>query len=185
MTNGGMKQLNLAEIGVSYKWEDAEGFDLDIRLEKRLISKIKTILAEHFIVQDIQSDIEEGIDFMTFTVKSFKVGVRLRRFKYFKVLSWRNEFTIRYYRPSGNRTEIHKIRDGLVQYLLYGFVDEDETNIIQYFIGDLDVFREHEPEPTEIKWNNPPDSKLAIYKIKQFPENFILFASWRYSPPPV
>jgi len=75
------------------------------------------------------------------------------------------QFTIRWERPSGVKTEIHKIRKGLVNYILYGFVNEDEGKITQYFIGDLELFRLHEPNPVGIFNNNLPDSKLAVYNL--------------------
>ncbi|GAH99176.1 unnamed protein product, partial [marine sediment metagenome] len=86
---------------------------------------------------------------------------------------YRQEFTIRWELKSGNRTEIHKIRDGLVDYILYGFVDEKEEKILQYFIGDLKVFRLAKLEPYDIRKNDPLDSYLAIFRLNDMPEDFI------------
>jgi len=146
-------------------------FNRDIQLELRFTRIIKSILGNQFIVQDQIEDLENGTDFLLLKMTPFKIGVRLRRHKYF--LKYPDEFTIRWSRPSGVKTEIDKIREGLVDYIFYGFVDKLENEIIQYFIGDLKIFKENEPLAI-IKSNDPPDSELAIYKLSQLPEEFIL-----------
>jgi len=147
-------------------------FEKDFKLETKNIKWIKAILGNFFIIKDIQADLTEGTDFLTLTMNPFKIGVRLRRYQYF--IKYPNDFTIRWLRPSGVDTEIHKIRNGLVDYILYGFVNESENKIIKYFIGDLDIFRDCEPEPIAILPNNPHDSDLAVYRVNQFPEEFVL-----------
>lgn len=181
------RQINLTDIRDCCPIQEIEeGFERDIKIERKFASDIKVILGEYFITQDPVMDREKGTDFLTFTVQSFKVGVRLRRYYFFIAgeRSWYNhrgekyiaypkeEFTIRWERPSGNKTEIHKIREGLVQYFLYGFLNENETKIIQYFIGNLAIFRNNEPEPIDIKANKKRDSVLAIYKRNEMPINF-------------
>lgn len=150
-----------------------EDFNRDIQLEKRFSRTLKAILGNQFFIQDRIEDLENGTDFLLFRISPFKVGVRLRRYFYFQNPIYRNEFTIRWKRPSGVPTEIDKINDGLVDYIFYGFVDDEEKKIVQYFIGDLEVFRNTKAGPT-IKPNNPLDSWLAVYNLNQFPKNFIL-----------
>src|SRR5689334_11568597 len=106
-----------------------------LRLEHKFAPTIKQILGLQFIGQDPVLDLKEATDFATFVVKPFRVGVRLRTHRY--LASYGNEFTIRWSRPvfqgcwpyaasTTVKTEIHKIRDGHVDYILYGFVDESE-----------------------------------------------------------
>lgn len=144
--------------------------DKDSKLEAQFANLIKNILGQTFIRQDEIADQEEGTDFAIFLVKPFRVATRLRRFYYFE--KFYDEFTIRWSRPSGAKTEIHKIKEGLVDFLLYGFLSPDETEIIQYFIADLKKFGD--PQPQQIKQNDPPDSELAIFKLSQFPKDFIV-----------
>jgi len=151
-------------------------YAIDRKIETDKSRLIKNILGQHFITQIVQADLEEAQDFGIYHVKPFSVGVRLRRFQYFE--SFHNEFTIRWSRPSGVKTEIDKIREALVDFILYGFLDEKEQNIIQYFIGDLRIFRELNLEPCKIMPNNPHDSDLAVFKFSQFPRKFFL-AFWR------
>jgi hypothetical protein len=148
------------------------GYEQDIRLEVRFGKQIKAILGNYFIGQDVEHDRKQATDFEIFTVRPFTVGVRLRTHEY--LLKYSDEFTIRWSRPSGVPTEIHKIRDGLVDYILYGFVDQQEQHIEQYFLGDLGVFRANEPQPLCVKPNRPPDSELAAYKVASLPSEFVL-----------
>ena len=147
-------------------------YKIDRSLEDKFCKIIKAILGNQFFVKDIEMDLKQGTDFLTYNIKPFKVAVRLRRFSMF--LKYPNDFTIRWSRPSGIKTEIHKINEGLVDYILYGFIDKDEIKIIKYFIGCLSVFRNSNVKPIAIIPNNPPDSSLAVYKISQFPANFVI-----------
>ena len=109
-------------------------------------------------------------------VKPARVAVRLRRYKYYankQHPEYAVQFTVRHSRPSGVRTEIHKIEQGDVDYILYGFVNLDESRIIQWFVGDLQVFREVAPKP-QIYENRNRDSSFAVYNIKDFPPSFVV-----------
>ena len=145
-------------------------YEKDRQIEDRFANLVKNILGQTFIGKQTVADEQEATDFAIFVVNPFRVAVRLRRFDYFH--SFRNEFTIRWTRPSGIKTEIDKIREGLVDYFLYGFLSQDETEIIQYFIADLKKFGN--PTPEQIKPNNPNDSELAIFNLNQFPKDFLL-----------
>ncbi len=148
------------------------GYEHDIGLEQKHAKMIKAILGTVFIGQDSFADKHQGTDFAIFSVTPFSVGARLRRHCYME--RYGDEFTIRWSRPSGVPTEIDKIRQGLVDYIFYGFVDETEAKIVRWFVGDLRVFREAEPPPCAVLPNDPPDSRLAAYKIAQCPEGFIV-----------
>ena len=149
------------------------GYDTDIELERKFSRTIKWILGDYFITQDRNADLFEATDFLILAIEPFKVAVRLRRFnKHYE--RYRKQFTIRWTRPNGIKTEKDKINeeDG-PDYLLYGFVVPEERKFISYFIGDLDVFRACDPKPIGIYPNEPPDSNLAAFNISQLPENFI------------
>lgn len=147
-----------------------------LRLERRFSTALKSILGRQFIVADPAEDTERGADFVVWTLAPIRIAVRLRTYRFF--LRYPDQFTLRWSLPSGNLTEIHKIRRGLVDYFLYGFVDEAEKDIISYFIGDLSIFRRINPKPVDIKWNDPPDSQLAVFNLAQLPPEFIIKA-WK------
>jgi hypothetical protein len=150
-------------------------FEEDIGLEKKFVKRAKQILGECFFCRDKIADLEQGTDFLIFQLdlpNSIRVAFRLRRFKY---LCFKDDFTIRWKRPSGVKTEIDKIMDGQVNYILYGFVDKAEKNIIKYFIGDLRIFREKNLPPIAVKTNTDAKaSQLAIYEKKMYGEKFII-----------
>ncbi len=148
------------------------GYETDITLERRFSKTIRSILGCYFFTQETWQDQQEATDFAVFTAQPVKVAVRLRRHKF--LLTYPHQFTIRWTRPSGIKTEIDKIRIGLVDYMLYGFVDEEEARLVQYALCDLRVFRAHEPKPLCVKDNDPPDSQLAAFGFPQFPSAFIL-----------
>jgi len=150
-------------------------FERDSQIEYKLADEIKAILSRVFIQRDIVADMFEGTDFLTFTVSPFRVGARLRRYEFYE--KYPTNFTIRFSRPSGVKTEIHKIREGLVAYLFYGFMNWNESQIIQWFIGDLNLFRTREPTPKKIIPNKDGGSELAVYDLEQFPPAFVVASS--------
>jgi len=150
-------------------------FERDSQLEFKLADKIKAVLGQIFIQRDIVADIFEGTDFAIFKVTPFRVAARLRRYECYE--KWPTQFTIRWSRPSGVKTEIGKIREGLVDYLLYGFMNWTESEIVHWTVADLNIFRIQDPMPLEIKENRNGDSTLAAFDWHQFPPEFIIASS--------
>ncbi|MEO5366654.1 MAG: hypothetical protein H7831_09930 [Magnetococcus sp. WYHC-3] len=153
-------------------------YDNNIRLERKFADIIKQILGRQFIGQDPVMDREQATDFLVLNVKPFKVACRLRTLRYY---DFRDQFTIRWKLSSGGQTEIDKIRAGFGDYIFYGFVNKEENKIIDYFIGDLNVFRQHESTIVPGIFSNCDDnpSMLAAYNIASFPMEFIIK---RFSP---
>ncbi len=149
-------------------------YDTDRTLEVRFARQIKQILGLCFISQSKYMDQKEATDFAVFYIEPFSVAARLRRYPIYCNLQYRNQFTVRWSRPSGIKTEIHKIREGLVQYLFYGFLNETESHIIQYFVGDLNVLLEANPKHLGPFPNRPPDSELVAYELKSLPPEFFV-----------
>lgn len=155
------------------KRERQMGYDKDIRLEVRFATQIKGVLGATFVQQNPVLDKNEGSDFVVFTLMPIRVACRLRTFGFLE--RYPNDFTIRWSRPSGAETEIHKVRKRLVDYLFYGFVNMDETKIVRYFIGDLGIFLNCGIKPYEIKKNTKPyDSELAAYRLSDLPKEFVI-----------
>jgi hypothetical protein len=148
-------------------------YENNIRLERRFAGQIKAILGMTFIGQDSEQDVKFATDFLVFSINPFKIACRLRTYKF---INFKDEFTIRCSLYSGNKTELDKIREGFADYIFYGFVDEKEEKIVSYFIGDLNVFRDYEGGIDVRVFQNTDErpSKLAVYKINQFPNNFIV-----------
>lgn len=154
---------------------EMKSYNNNRKLEDTFTKDIKSILGNYFIVKDIQADLKEGTDFLILKMNPFRIAVRLRRYEYY--LKYPDEFTIRYKLPSGYKTEYAKIMEGLVDYLFYGFINKEETTIISYFIGDLNVFRNIKNiDKYPIIYENKTfdHNKLAVYKLGALPKNFIL-----------
>lgn len=157
-------------------------FQTDYELERKFERLTKAILGNFFFGKNIEKDIHEAQDFAIYRIPpNTGIAVRWRREwaqrndnQFNQLEKYGNEFTLRWLRPSGIITEIDKINQGFVDYILYGFVNEKKIKILQYFIGDLSIFRQINPEPIAIIPNNPHDSDMAVFNINQFPKQFIL-----------
>lgn len=147
----------------------------DRQLELKFLPIIASVLGRYFFVQDDSEDLLRGSDFVVLHGENIRCAARLRRTgnQYFNN-QWLEEFSIRWSRPSGVETEIHKINKDYVNQIFYGFVNPEETKIIQYFIGDLKLFKQLKVKPFLIKNNYDNSSEMALYKINQFPAKFIL-----------
>ena len=94
-----------------------------------------------------------------------QIGSRLRKFQYFQ---FKNEFTIRV------ESEYKKILSGLGDYMLYGFVDKLENEIIKWTLIDLDVFRFYEKDVKKKYLKNDDGGyNLYVFQYSDFPEQLI------------
>jgi hypothetical protein len=141
------------------------GFEHNKHLEIYHARTIKQILGVQFFKKNEFADAHEGTDFGIFTAEPIRCAVRLRRYRWY--CECPEDVTIRCWLPSGFPTEIHKIQRGLVNHMLYGFVNDDETRIVAY--GILRLPFPFTLEPYRIFPNNPRDSDLAVFKRRQFP----------------
>ena len=158
-----MKDLTPGELMV---------YQVDRALEDRLAPTVKAILGNQFFTKSLWADEREGTDFLVLSSERIRVAVRLRRHGFREPFG--QQFTIRWSRPSGVPTEIHKILAGLVDYFLYGFVDAQEQKITQYFIGDLKVFRLHEPQPVKMIVNPSLDSTFGVFDHSDMAPGFVI-----------
>jgi len=146
----------------------------DASLEWKHWTTIQCILGRVFFIKDMEADLKQGTDMLIATSKPVRVGIRLRRNRYYQNSKWRWQFTIRFDRPSGEDTEWQKLWQGLYTHLFYGFLSPNEKKIIQYFIGDMDIFRHITPTYEGPYLNHPPDSRLVAFNCSDFPKEFYL-----------
>jgi len=139
----------------------------DLRLERRHWRTICAILGNQFFKKDIEADLNRGSDMVLASINGrVNVGCRLRTNYYYKNPEWTWQVTVRWSRPSGVETEIHKMRKGLYDYMIYGFVSEDESKVIKWIILRCSKILEINPPYSGPYRNNPPDSQLIAYNIK-------------------
>jgi len=148
-------------------------YETQIRLERKFANQIKAVIGMTFIGQDPVADKEQATDFLVLDLNPIKVACRLRTYRYYE--GFKDEFTIRSSLPTGNDTELQKIRKGFCDYMFYGFVDPEEKKIIKYTIIDLDVFRDQEQGMMfEHCTNGGMDSDFIACRYSQFPANLVV-----------
>lgn len=112
----------------------------DKQWSDKFIPFIKRILGE-FIISDasFEEDATQNTDLIVLKHDDIRVACRVRRYEY--VIRYGYQFTIRYDRPMGTKTEFQKILDGWGTYFFYAFAGKTDDVFEKWFIGDLDVFR--------------------------------------------
>lgn len=148
-------------------------FRKEIEFELGYKEKVQHILIKYMFQQSQYKDMYEATDF---TILPGKIAIRIRRFYYYDHPKYdcRNEFTIRWSRPSSVDTEIDKIRKGFADLFFYGFVNKEKSKIIQYTLIDLDIFRKYEDKPLRVIENKNGSSDFAVYGFAQFPSNMFI-----------
>lgn len=121
-----------------------------------------------------------------------RISARVRRHEYLNRPSYRGQFTVRRRRPSGVRTEWHKMRAGDGDYFIYGFESEPGSDRLSpWFIGNLAVLNSHIQRggrPTKIEHNSDGSSDLAIFELSGMPLEFMVNSvghpAYHFVPPP-
>jgi hypothetical protein len=107
---------------------------------RKLLRPIKRIIGEHLIHEaPPKEDYLHNTDLIVLKLGGGRIACRVRRHKY--LARYGDQFTVRETRPSGLSSELTKIVEGWGDYVLYGFCNEAETDLSQWLLGDLDVFR--------------------------------------------
>ncbi len=155
MTNLVMKRINLMSFNKNKQWAD------------KFIPEIKTALAPYLIrVPNLEADIKRCSDLITLNKR---ISVRTRKYE---DLRYKHEFTIRAKTKNKNRTELEKIATGWGDFIFYSFASQDESRLVYWVLGDLNIFR-------NIVFNNPDLQKN--YKQNRDGTGFVCFY-WRDFP---
>lgn len=147
----------------------------------RFIPQIKRILGQHLIATaDWRQDTRENSDLLVFECTPFRVACRIRRHAFLQTNPY--EFTIRASRPSENKTELAKIMEGWGNFFFYGFSNKAETEVVNWFIGDLnifrgavvrDIYRDKELFDRRKILNRDGSSSFYAWRRDEFPPEFI------------
>ena len=162
--------------------------------------KIKPILGLYLIGEaPAEEDRLHNTDLIVVGMKPLRIGCRMRRHKYLTRNNYRNEFTLRNGTPTGAKTEITKIVEGWGDYIFYGFCNEQETDLEQWILGDLKVFRlwfnrelwraaKKEIKLVDgmpgIRKPNKDGSFLRAFGLVEMPQGFIMAKSENHSVDP-
>jgi len=139
---------------------------------------VRKLIGYHLIIDAPKEEDEfHNTDLMTITQGSVRIGVRLRRFDQYE--KFKDGFTIRSKRESGNKTELEKIIEGWGDYFFYGFVNKEETSFIDWYLLDLKVFRsilsrwyKNGKKLNEIPMNG--EAAFLGLKLSDFPDTLIV-----------
>lgn len=162
-----------------------DSYECDRRWSDQLLPEVKSILGQCLIeIGSEEMDMERCGDLVVMTLKPFVVGVRLRRNQY---LRYADEFTIRAGRPSGAKTELAKIIEGWGDYFFYGFANEAEDRLVQWLLGDLQVFRHWWAQklyrlgprqyPGILQRNTDGSSDFLAFRLESMPDAFFIETS--------
>jgi len=120
----------------------SEGWKADKQWSDRFLPQIKRELGAFLIMEPtVDEDQMRNTDLIVLKMDSVRIACRIRKFSFYEQRQYRNEFTIRSGRPSGNDTELTKIIAGWGDFLFYGFSDADERELVAWRIISLTDFR--------------------------------------------
>jgi len=174
----------------------SEGWKSDKRWSDRFLPQIKRELGAFLIVEpSVEEDQMRNTDLIVLKMDSVRTACRIRKFSFYDHPQYRNEFTIRSGRPSGNETELTKIIAGWGDFMFYGFSDAEETALIAYRIISLTAFRlwftrslvtNKGIMPGSEKKNHDGSSSFIAFDIEALPQECIAVESgFAATPPPV
>lgn len=147
----------------------------------KFIPQIKRILAKKLVsVGSYEEDSQHNTDLIVLRTDNVRIGCRIRRFQYAE--KYHDEFTIRCSRPNNTKTELQKIIEGWGNYFFYGFCNENESDLLCWFLGDLCAFRrwfvvqctKRGSSPGTSRMNFDKSSKFRIFKLAEMPRDFVI-----------
>lgn len=134
-----------------------------------------------------EQDRKEATDMLEFVARNLRYACRVRGVGY--AADYPNDFTLRFRRDNGTKTEFAKIMEGWADRMFYGHATGIGIGIYPWMIIDLDVFREvieNEDQYDPIKWgkkNSGDGTWFAWYDASSFPSNLIVARSKPPVPP--
>lgn len=158
------------------------GWKTDKRKSDIYLPALKRILGEHLIGEPpVAEDQERNTDLIVLRMEAVRIAARVRENKW--VHSNPNDFTIRSKRPSGVKTELHKIIEGWGDYMIYGFAEPTGPELAAWHLLDLNVFRlslathlinNHGQLPGHLLENKDGSSAFLAFNLNQFPPQLVV-----------
>lgn len=133
---------------------------------EKYINDVRDILqanAMHIVKIEVatpEEDMKQATD-LKIKITAGDVAVRIRRGKY----DFR-DITIRAYK-NGNKTELHKLREGYGDWYLYAWEDKNQDGIAEWVLVDINKARSLFNENKEVKMNKDGNSGFVSYSIEE------------------
>ena len=138
----------------------------------RFIPEIKQIVGPHLLVpSNLIEDQKQATDLKVLVARNLTIACRVRRPHYYP--KYKSEFTIRYARDSGAKTEYQKLKDGWGDWMFYGFSDKPEKSLIFWCLLNLESWREQHDKPW-IRSGTTPNGDGTYFKwfdVRSFKSN--------------
>lgn len=162
-------------------------YSLDRSWSERFMPAVRQILGPLVLLPAAEhQDQLEASDLVILSVADLRIAVRVRRPGYAD--RYPHEFTIRYRRASGAKTEAEKIYDGFGDWLFYGHAGDDFGSIASWMVVDLHSWRAHvarwcaqgwRPEWNE-QFNRDGVTSFLPFSVDDFrgEPNILIDASW-------
>jgi len=151
---------------------------------RRFTREITAILGTELIVEAPRDeDVLRNTDLLVLRLDAVRIACRVRRHAVLlQHRAFRDQFTMRAGRPNGVKTELSKVIEGWGDYIFYGFANADETGLIAWLLGDLDVFRlwfnrrivadQGRLPGTQLE-NTDGSSSFVVFNIADLPREFV------------
>lgn len=154
----------------------SKGWEKDKQWSDKFILEIKRILGETFFaLPSLSDDQMKNTDLICMDMTGKRIGCRVRKKQYLSKYPF--QFTIRYSRPMGTKTEYQKILDGWGDYFFYGFSNTLETSFLLWMIGDLKIFRQtiiNDNRTGQTKQNTDNSSNFKVFEWQEMPSDFFV-----------
>jgi hypothetical protein len=106
------------------------------------------------------------------------IGARVRKNR---DLAYAHQFTMRCCARNGGPTEIHKVIDGFMDYMVYGFADPTGPTLVRWSIFDMAVFRAADRHLADRR-ENGDGTAFNVYNVADFPDGFVVASSRALTP---
>ena len=148
----------------------------------------KSILGQSaFSIAPDHQDMKQATDILTSFPRRGQIALRVRRYEDAKNWPW--EVTIRSEHVDDRPTEIHKLREGWCDWILY-MVPKSLSQAHRYYLLDVDKWREMDrtaPDAGRILGNVDGRTKFRAYDVRRMPpgtiidwKNEVYGAPWRH-----
>jgi hypothetical protein len=118
------------------------GYEHDRAFSDGYIPELRRIIGPHLLVpSSLEQDRHAAADLVVLRARDLTAACRIRRPGYAD--QYPNQFTLRYLREKGTKTEFGKIVDGWGDWMFYGHATGRGLDIAPWWLLDLHAFRSH------------------------------------------
>ena len=139
------------------------GWQSDKSWSDRFIPEIRQIVGPRLLVpSSLEVDRTEAADLVVLKGRDMTLACRVRRPGFLP--RYGNEFTIRFKRDSGAKTELQKITEGWGDWMFYGHSNDQQDGFALWWLLDLSAWRAHlirdndkDLAKRKLKWGYQPN----------------------------